>query len=255
LAKQLQAADQGFAAIRAVPSLADKPVVIGESDPEGCAACTGPQNAYRNGTLYSAYTAESFARIAALADARGIRLAGALSWSFTFVGQPWFAGYRQLASNGVALPVLNLFKLYARMGDTRLGITNKGALPLDRVLHEGVRDAPDIGALASRRDDGVVTVLLWNYHDDDLPGPAARIHLTLARAGRSRRAILWRVDSAHGDAFTAWRAMGSPASPDEGQRAALLRAAALKPESVAVAAGGLTLSLPRQGVALIEFRR
>jgi len=27
------------------------PIVIGESDPEGCAACQGPQPAYRNGTM------------------------------------------------------------------------------------------------------------------------------------------------------------------------------------------------------------
>ncbi len=54
----------------AVPELAKKPIVIGESDPEGCAACPGPQNAYRNGTMYSSYTAASFARIWEMARRR-----------------------------------------------------------------------------------------------------------------------------------------------------------------------------------------
>ena|SRR5882757_418506 len=54
ISNQLKTADEGFAKIAKV--LADKPVVIGENDPEGCAACPGPQNAYRNGTMYSSYT-------------------------------------------------------------------------------------------------------------------------------------------------------------------------------------------------------
>ena len=42
---------------RRIPELKGKPIVIGESDPDGCAACQGPQNGYRNGTMYSSYTA------------------------------------------------------------------------------------------------------------------------------------------------------------------------------------------------------
>jgi hypothetical protein len=63
------------------------PIIIGESDPEGCAACgmkTNPQNAYRNGTMYSSYTAASFARKYALADYYDVKLLGAVSWSFEF---------------------------------------------------------------------------------------------------------------------------------------------------------------------------
>lgn len=47
IANQLRTADEAFAAFAAVPQLAGKPVVIGENDPEGCAACPGPANAYR----------------------------------------------------------------------------------------------------------------------------------------------------------------------------------------------------------------
>ena len=99
-----------------MPELAHKPIVIGENDPEGCAACPGPQNAYRNGALYSSYTAASYARLWELARRRDVDLEGALTWAFTFVGQPWFAGYRQLATNGVDLPVLNVFRLFSRLG-------------------------------------------------------------------------------------------------------------------------------------------
>ena len=67
ISTHLKEVDNGFQKIAAVPALAAKPIVIGESDPEGCAACPGPQNAYRNGTMYSSYTAASFARIWELA--------------------------------------------------------------------------------------------------------------------------------------------------------------------------------------------
>lgn len=62
MAIQKQAMDvaRGFEVVASFPELRNKPVIIGESDPEGCAACSArvyPQNAYRNGTMYSSYTA------------------------------------------------------------------------------------------------------------------------------------------------------------------------------------------------------
>jgi xylan 1,4-beta-xylosidase len=99
---------------------------------------------------------------------------------------------------------------------------------------------------------GGLAILLWNYHDDDLPGPVARITLEVAgkHGGRAR---LWRVDETHGNAFGAWKRMGSPASPDSAQIAALKRASRISPEPVAARDGTLSLTIPRQGVALIEL--
>ena len=160
IANQLQTADAGFAKIAAVPALAHTPIVIGENDHEGCAACPGPANAYRNGTLYASYTAASYARLWALARRRDVRLEGALSWSFTFVGQPWFAGYRQLAINGVDLAVLKVIRLFARLGETQIAASSDGEIALDRIVKDGVRGAPDIGVLATRTADGKLALLL-----------------------------------------------------------------------------------------------
>src|SRR5439155_9255444 len=101
--------------IAAVPELKNKPIVIGESDPDGCAACQGPQLGYRNSTMYSSYTAASFARKFMLADKHDVNLEGALTWAFEFENQPYFAGFRVLASNGIDLPVLNVFRMFGRM--------------------------------------------------------------------------------------------------------------------------------------------
>ncbi len=139
IATHLKEVDGGFIKVLSVPALAAKPVIIGESDPEGCAACPGPQNAYRNGTMYSSYTAASFARIWELAEKRRVNLEGVLSWSFEFENQPWFAGFRQRATNGVNLPVLNVFRMFAQLGDQKLAATSSAQLPLATVMAEGVR--------------------------------------------------------------------------------------------------------------------
>lgn len=259
IATHLQGVRNGFAKIAGVPELAGKPIVIGESDPEGCAACPGPQNAYRNGTMYSSYTAASFARIWELADLHKVNIEGALTWAFTFEDQPWFAGYRQLATNGIDLPVLNVFRLFAKLGDTRIAARSSGQIPLVAMVEQGVRGAPDIGTIATRTADGKLAILLWHYHDDDLAGPDAAIHLKLAGLGRGRSLQLtqWLVDEGHANAFSAWKAMGSPQSPDAAQYAALEKASRLEPvrpaRAIAVKEGraSVEVTLRRQGVALL----
>ncbi|MCW3849057.1 beta-xylosidase [Sphingomonas sp. LB-2] len=256
---QLRTVDQGFAKIAAVPALKDKPIVIGENDPEGCAACSGPGVNYRNGTVYSSYTAASFPRLWELAARHRVNLEGALTWAFTFEDQPWFAGYRQLASNGIDLPVLNTFRLFAMLGPTQLAATSARQAPLDAILKDGVRGDPDVGVLATRTADGRIAILVWHYHDDDVAGPSAQVSIALTGLGKARvaRVTQWRVDGSHGNAFAAWNAMGSPRSVNRDQYAALETASQMVPEAwaapVAVKRGraDIAFGLPRQGVSLL----
>ncbi len=96
---QLRHIDKGFQIVSSFPTLKNLPIVIGESDPEGCAGCPAdiyPNNDYRNGTLYASYTAASFPREYEMAKNRGVNLLGALTWAFEFENQPWFRGFRDL---------------------------------------------------------------------------------------------------------------------------------------------------------------
>jgi xylan 1,4-beta-xylosidase len=258
MAAQLGGVADGFRKIAAVPELKGKPIVIGENDPEGCAACPGPQNAYRNGTMYSSYTAASYKRIWQLAERHQVNLEGALTWAFTFEDQPWFAGYRQLATNGVDLPVLQVFRMYARLGATQLQAESSAEVPLDELIAKGVQGRPDVGVLATRGTDDTVAVMAWHYHDDDVDGPDAAVSLKLSGLGAkaSRTVTQWRVDKTHANAFTAWQAMGSPQAPNEKQYAQLEAASAMAPAvlpALAVDGGkaALGFTLPRQGVTLI----
>ena len=259
IANQLRTIDDGFRIIASYPELKGKPIVIGESDPEGCAACQGPQLAYRNGTMYSSYTAASFARKHDLAEKHGVNLEGALTWAFEFEDQPYFAGFRSLASNGIDKPVLNVFRMFSRMSGNRLAVQSDNATPLQDILSQGVRGKPDVAALASL-DTNRLCVLIWHYHDDDVTGPDAAVALTLEGVNFAKANVQhFRIDQEHSNAFTAWTKMGSPQNPTAEQYAQLEktgRLAALESSKSVQAENGrlnLAFALPRQAVSLLVF--
>ncbi|MGC4072054.1 MAG: beta-xylosidase [Nibricoccus sp.] len=262
IANQLTAIDRGFGKIAAVPELKAKPIIIGESDPEGCAACQGLQNGYRNGTMYSSYTAASFARKYLLADKHGVNFEGAVTWAFEFEDQPWFAGFRALATNGVDLPVLNVFRMFSKMGGERIAAVSSAEVPLEVMVKTGVREQPDVAALASVTKT-TIAVMVWHYHDDDVAGPDAAVTLRVAGFPADVHGVLmthYRVDELHSNAYAEWKRLGSPIAPNEKQYAQLEAASRLEQlgETTAVTVGTdgaahVVFTLPRQGVSLLIF--
>jgi xylan 1,4-beta-xylosidase len=261
IATHLTEIDKGFAKIAGFSELKGKPIVIGESDPDGCAACLGSQLGYRAGTMYSSYTAANFARIHALADKHGVNIEGALTWAFEFEDQPYFAGQRVLASNGIDLPVMNVFRMFSRMSGQRLATVSSSEIPLDAIIQEGVREAPDVASLASL-DGKRLCVMTWHYHDDDLPGADAQVELALQHlplAAGTIRLSRFRIDQEHSNAYAVWKRMGSPVAPDEKQYKQLLEAGRLAMESepsrvtLTQSAATVQFNLPRQAVALLVF--
>lgn len=259
IASQLRDIDRAFAVIAGFPGLKDKPIVIGESDPEGCAACQGANLAYRNGTMYSSYTAASFPRKLDLAERHGVNLEGALTWAFEFEDQPYFAGFRSLASGGLDKPVLNVFRMFSHMSGQRLPVSSDAAISLDSMLRDGVRTNADVSALASR-DGRRLSTLVWHYHDDDLPGATAMVELEwngLSRRSGEPQVTHFRIDGDHSNAFAAWKRLGSPQSPTPEQYSALEKAGGLarleNPGQLDAAGNTVTLRflLPRQAVSLV----
>ncbi len=260
---QLRDIDRGFEIVASFPQFKNLPIIIGESDPEGCAACSvrfHPQNDYRNGTMYSSYTAATFARKHDLAAKHGVNFEGAVTWAFEFEDQPYFDGFRDLATNGIDKPVLNVFRMFGLMGPTRIKAESSLAATLDAMLQNGVKTSPDVNALASRGARSV-TVMVWNYHDDDLPAAAAPVALHIAGLPAKQTVLLrhYRVDRDHGNSYTAWKQMGSPQTPAAEQYAALEAAGQLRlvasPSYLPSGQGQVKLDfpLPRQGVSLVEL--
>jgi xylan 1,4-beta-xylosidase len=264
IAQQLKAVDQGFKIVASFPEWAHTPIILGESDPEGCAACSAkdnPQNSYRNNSLYASYTAESLYHIAVLAKTEHINFLGAVNWSFEFEDQPYFAGFREMASNGLDKPVLNSFRMLGLLGNQRVQATSSGALPTDTVVRDGVRGKADVHAIATRKDHEL-DVFLWNYHDDDLPSAASPVDLAIDGLPAKAGSVLcehFRIDSTHSNAFEAWKLMGSPEQPTDGQYQRLQDAGQLQllhsPSWTPMERGTVHLqfALPRQGLSLVRL--
>jgi xylan 1,4-beta-xylosidase len=264
IAHQLASIEQGFKIVTSFPEWRHTPVILGESDPEGCAACsarTYPQNAYRNGALYASYTSETLSAIYDLSRREQINFAGAVTWSFEFEDQPYFEGYRELATNGLDKPVLNAFRMFGLLGSERLKAESSAAIPTDEVLRDGVRGRPDISAIATRRDHEV-EILIWNYHDADLPVEPAKIDISVSGlpANISQAQLEhFRIDSNHSNAYTAWKEMGSPQSPTPRQYEQIEAAGQLQllasPSFIHIEKGAahLQFTLPRQGLSLLRI--
>jgi xylan 1,4-beta-xylosidase len=263
MSPQLKDISTGFRIASSYPETKNLPIIIGESDPEGCAACgmaTNPQNAYRNGTMYSSYTAASFARKYLLADKYKVNFLGAVSWSFEFENQPWFYGFRDLATNGVDKPVLNVFRMFGKMSGKRVAVQSNRMTPLQAIVDYSVRgEQSEIGALASI-DKKTAGIMLWNYHDLDQPGVAEPVRVIIS--GISARKVTlthYTIDSQHSNSYEVWKKMGAPQNPTAAQITTLEKAGQLEtvgnPQKLDVKAGSLVIDivLPRQAVSLLKL--
>ncbi len=270
LRAELLDADRGFAIVASHPKLRGLPIILSEADPEGCAACSSkmnPANNYRNGTLYPAYTAAAYKGLLDLAQRRGVNLLSMLSWSFEFEGRESFEGFRSLATNGVDKPILNLFRMLGLMDGERVAVTSTGQVALDEVLASGVRhgsdrNASDLDALATSAQNET-SVLLWNYRDAAEPAPGTPVGLALAGLPESvTRALVtaYRIDETHSNAYTVWKAMGSPPHPTAEQTAALKARAGLEllgpPGWADVVDGKMSvpMEMPAESVSLVQVR-
>lgn len=263
IGRQLRNIDKGFEIIASFPQLKNVPVVIGESDPEGCAACSvdfHPANAYRNGTMYSSYTASSFARKYDLSRKHGVNFVGAVSWSFEFEDQKWFGGFRDLATNGVDKPVLNVFRMYGMMDGYLVKVNSSAPLTVEEMMDNSVRLEPDVNALASVGDRNI-SVMVWNYHDDDaIPSDPARITLDINKLGVDKVLVHhYRIDGEYSNSYEVWKNMGSPQDPTDKQIAELERAGQLAMytspmwRDVKNGTVDIEFDLPRQGVSLVRL--
>lgn len=266
ISNELSAAANGFRTVAASTKYHNIPIILSEADPEGCAACSAkdnPANGYRNGPLYPSYTATAMKNLYTLQDQYKVNLISMLSWAFEFEGKQFFEGFRTLATNGVDKPVLNVFRMAGLFSGNRVATTSTAAVPVDDIIKTGVRTTPDVDAFATKADREAA-VMLWNYHDDDLPAPDAQVTVTIAGIPSGIHKVVlehYRIDETHSNAFTAWKAMGSPQSPTPEQYAQLKAAGQLQtltsPEWLDVPANGtLTIhsDLPRQATSLLHLK-
>jgi len=152
------------------------------------------------------------------------------------VHEPLPAIFGLLAPGGIKKPSYYAFSLFHKLGATRL------AAPAENVL-------------VTRRENGAAVIAVWNLSPPDHPGKARTFELDFSGLHSSPVALLSRVDSTHSNTLTAYKRLGSPRYPTLDQIRQLNSETALQPpERVRIASGHLTLSVPVNGLALLELQ-
>jgi xylan 1,4-beta-xylosidase len=192
-------------------------------------------------------------------DRHKVNLKGAVSWSFEFEDQEWFAGFRDLATHGVDKPVLNIFRMFGMMEGKRISVQTDNEMNVDSIMAKGVKKRGDIHAIASTKQQSV-WIMVWNYHDDNVTGGSSAVQLTVN--GLTANNVMvhhYRVDQRFSNAFEKWKAMGRPQTVTPADYQELESAGQLQlytsPQWLDVAheKAVLTFDLPRQGVSLVQL--
>ncbi len=153
------------------------------------------------------------------------------------VKQPFYGGFGLLAVGAIPKPAYNAFKLLHQLGEERLALDSDSAL-------------------LTRRKDGTLVVALWNLFPPGQSGPPKVMTLQLKTGTRARRAYISRVDQNGGDVLPAYEKMGSPPYPTAAQLETLRKAAEIAaPEVQKLNGGALTVTIPPDGLVLIELRK
>jgi len=167
-------------------------------------------------------------------------------WTFSDVFEeqgvvktPFYGGFGLIAEDDIPKPAFAAFQLLHQLGDQRIALDSDSAL-------------------LTRRKDGTLVLAVWNYAPpNSKEGPAGSDKaVTLEfKDAKSRRAVIFRVDRDHGDVRPLYEKMGSPRYPTSKQIHELQRAAELPaPEKSSSKNSKFTLTLPPQGLAVIELK-
>jgi xylan 1,4-beta-xylosidase len=233
--------------------------VLSEIDPDGWAAGGAWDNAnlnFRNTEYYPSFVASAFHSVSRYARQHHWDLK-LLTWAFLFVGERCFEGTRTFSTQGIDKPILNLFRLYAKMGNRQLQFESSA----DRqALAAAAPSIADLSGFATLAGDRQVAILIYNHHDDWSVDTVHTIDLVVDNLPFATPAVdlvHYRIDGAHSNGYTEWVRQGRPLYPAPGQRVAISARTGLEmlepPRTLPLLDGKvkLTFDLPTHGISLL----
>lgn len=263
--------EKGLEVVAQFPEFRGIEINLSECDPDGWAAGSkhdNPNLNYRNTEYYASYVANAMCKLIDLCADGPNRVDGLLTWAFEFEDRAYFEGLRTLSTNGIDKPVLNVFRLLARLGPVchrcvaDLALTCSGARdPLALGRGDSAAEPFDVSAIATRDGSGGMQLFTVAHHDDwDLRRRmAVRIQLHGLKPGARYAVTHALISRTAGNAHTAWVEMGEPQSPSPCQLETLQAASRPQkeyyPDLVADGTGHGELSFTLEGhsVCLLEL--
>jgi len=253
----------GLDVIEKYPSLKGIRCILSECDTDGMAAYgvgDNPNLNFRNTEYYPSYVVTAFKKLMDIAEQYG-REVDALTWAFTFHGERCFEGTRTLTTSGIDKPILNLFRMYSFLGDTRIQLVSSGAKDsLGYGDEYGAEEGPDINGIATMSGNRSVEILLFCHHDDwDVKGEYdVQVEVSNLPFHDSRVMLThYRIDERHSNAYAEWVRQGRPDYPTPTQTRAIKSREGLElyePEMDVVLLNGKfkkIVTLPVHGISLL----
>jgi xylan 1,4-beta-xylosidase len=253
----------GYATIAKYPHLAQLECVLSEIDPDSWAAggaWDNPVLNFRNTEYYPSFVAATFDRVRRFGQQQrwDVKL---LSWAFLFIGERCFEGTRTFSTQGIDKAILNLFRMYSRMGSQQVGFESSGAKdPLSYADICGRSEAADISGFATLSETRLA-ILIYHHHDDWEAAGEVKIALEVENVPFRNDVMIthYRIDGEHSNAYTEWERQGKPMYPTPAQREAIKGREGLEilepPQRVSLSESkiSLTFGLPMHGVSLVSI--
>lgn len=230
--KQIPSVQSLVENVRAMFSIVEKygygdlECVLSEADPDGWAAGGRFDNFnlnFRNTEYYASYTASGYKNLYDYATSIGADIRP-LAWAFMFEGERCFEGTRTFSTQGIDKAVLNLFRLYAKLGEQRVKLTSSRDIdPLTAADEYATAEGPEVDGWATVTGDDAVQVLLYCHHDDWDVAREFDIDMTVGPLPfeGSARVTHYRIDATHSNAYAEWERQGRPNYPTPEQYAAI----------------------------------
>jgi len=160
-----------------------------------------------------------------------------------------FLGQRSLTTCGhLPKPILMAYEMLAKLGSQRLKV-------------QGSRYGESLGLMATRHDDGRLTMLGYNYNEFDEREQAVQamdVELT-GLVGKAIKVEAYVLDASHHNTYRAWERQGRPRTPAQADMEALRKEAKLTVTRcwdvpVVGDQARLHVKLPFRSMVLLEVR-
>jgi xylan 1,4-beta-xylosidase len=183
-----------------------------------------------------------------------------LAWAFMFEGERCFEGTRTFSTQGIDKAVLNVFKLYAKLGAQRVSlVSSRGLDPNSYKDYWGTGEGAEINGWATLTGTKSLEALVYCHEDTWETETSYPIEFAAEKipfAG-PYRITHYRIDKNHSNAYAEWVRQGRPDFPAGGQYDAIKAKDGLElvePVRTVVPIDGkvkLSFELPVKSVSLI----
>jgi len=148
---------------------------------------------------------------------------------------PFHGGFGLIAVGGIKKPSYFGYSLLHKLGTERLS-----------------NPAPNV--LVTRRADGTLVVAVWNLVEPEEKGAPKAMQLQFQNVNPQSTVLISRADETHGNTLAAYRKLGNPQYPTIAQVEQINREGELPPpEAVALKNGTVEITVPVNGIAILEL--